>query len=283
MYWTLTPEERRHLSEKRAYYVASAQLQKVKPGDVLWLVNVYLNELLLIGRLQVETVVSDSEIAQELVEDTDDWIEADWYAIANRYHAEPMREVNITYLVDSLRFNSPAYRLDTSEGRINPQQFRALRELTGESAELIEHTWYSEDEHIPSVQDVLELTEDDSAYAEGRLIIRTLRQRQRNRKLVADAKAQYKRQHGRLTCQACGFDFAETYGIEYIEAHHLLPVSSLTDEHQTQLDDIVMLCANCHRMIHSQTPPLSLEALKDLLNSHKKVNEHDHNDHTTRH
>lgn len=270
MYWTLTPEERRHLSERRAYYAASSQLQKIKPGDVLWLVNVYLNELILVGRLQVETIVSDSEIAQELIADNDDWVEADWYAIANRYHAEPMREVNITHLAQNLRFNSPTYRLDLSDGRINPQQFRALRELTGESAEQIEQIWYSEDEIIPSVQDVLELTEDDSAYAEGRLVIRTLRQRQRNRKLVADAKARYKQQHGRLVCQVCGFDFIKTYGIEYIEAHHLLPVANLDEAHETHLEDIAMLCANCHRIIHSQTPPLSLEELKQLLRSHDK-------------
>ena len=58
-----------------------------------------------------------------------------------------------------------------------------------------------------------------------------------------------------LTCQACGFNFEEIYGTtgkDYIEAHHLTPLSQLKGK-RVALDakqDFAVLCANCHRMIH---------------------------------
>jgi predicted HNH restriction endonuclease len=53
--------------------------------------------------------------------------------------------------------------------------------------------------------------------------------------------------------------------MEYIEAHHKEAVASLDEAHQSNPDDLVMLCANCHRMVHTRTPPLTVEELKDLL------------------
>jgi predicted restriction endonuclease len=76
------------------------------------------------------------------------------------------------------------------------------------------------------------------------------KQYERNEKLAMDAK----KTHG-WKCQACGFDFQERYGEigeNYIEAHHLLPLSTLKGKRVT-LDPKVhfcVLCANCHRMIH---------------------------------
>src|SRR5690242_3061148 len=98
LYWKITPEERLNLAENRqANYAAHNQLARAKPGDVLWIVNIYLGRLLLVGRILVETVVENIEIAQELVGSyIGDWQEADWYAIANRHNIEPMREVDVT-------------------------------------------------------------------------------------------------------------------------------------------------------------------------------------------
>ncbi len=38
-----------------------------------------------------------------------------------------------------------------------------------------------------------------------------------------------------------------------------------TDELQTSVDDITVLCANCHRMIHRRKPALSLTELKQII------------------
>lgn len=68
-----------------------------------------------------------------------------------------------------------------------------------------------------------------------------------------------KRRHG-YVCQACDFDFLETYGEigrEYIEAHHLVPLHELAHGAIRRYDvavDFAVLCSNCHRMIHRRDP-----------------------------
>lgn len=272
LYWKITPEERFDLANRRRADVAAHnQLNKVQPGDVLWIVNIFHNHLFLIGRLAVELVLDDTQLAQELVDSPQEtWQEADWYAIANRYNVEPLREVNITPFVAQLRFNSDADCLDITEGAVDVKQLLSVRELTPESAHLLEQVWYDDEYRPDSIQDYLELLEDDAAYAEGKTVVRTVRQRQRNRKLVEEAKLRFKARYGRLYCQACGFDFEAHYGVEYIEAHHLEQVASYTDERVTSLDDLVMLCANCHRITHTRTPPYSLQELKTIIQRKKR-------------
>ena len=35
---------------------------------------------------------------------------------------------------------------------------------------------------------------------------------------------------------------------------HLFPVSKMSLNHKTKLDDLCLLCSNCHRIIHMNTP-----------------------------
>ncbi|MBD1879501.1 HNH endonuclease [Coleofasciculus sp. FACHB-T130] len=75
--------------------------------------------------------------------------------------------------------------------------------------------------------------------------------------------------HGYI-CKACGFDFENRYGEigrNYIEAHHIVPISSL-EKTKVQLDpskDFTVLCSNCHRMIHRIKPTPSLEEFKAII------------------
>ena len=77
------------------------------------------------------------------------------------------------------------------------------------------------------------------------------------------------RQHG-TTCVACGFNFETLYGEAgkgYIEVHHLNPLAERTDTladgpRVTTADEVVPLCANCHRVVHRSGRALTLEALK---------------------
>lgn len=58
-------------------------------------------------------------------------------------------------------------------------------------------------------------------------------------------------------CIVCGFDFEAVYepvGRNYIEVHHLKPISQTDDEHEVTADDLVPLCANCHAMAHRRSP-----------------------------
>ena len=69
---------------------------------------------------------------------------------------------------------------------------------------------------------------------------------------------------------ACGFDFAAAYGDRgegFIEAHHKVPVSQMREGDKTQVQDIAMLCSNCHRMIH-RAPLMTVEKLAALVGRH---------------
>lgn len=269
MYWKITPDERANIqAQMTTAYAASNYLQRVKPGDVLWIVNVFQHHLYLLGRLKVEFIVDDTSIAQELVDPLPEtWRDADWYAISNKYTIEPMRDINITHLADKLRFNSRVSEmLDLVDGRVDANQLTSLRQLTIESAQMMDDVWYNDAYTPQSVQDFLELSEDDTAYAEGKVVVRTVRERQRSRQLVNEAKKQFRAAHdGRLYCEVCGFDYAQAYGIDYIEAHHTEPIASLEHETENTVQALVMLCANCHRVIHSRTPPYSLEELRTMM------------------
>jgi len=267
LYWKITPDQRLDLANRRrADYASHNQLNRVKPGDVLWIVNVYHQQLFLLGRIAVEMVIDDLTIAQEIVDShTDDWYEADWYAIANKYNVEPLREVNISQFADQIRFNSESEQLDLTDG-VDVKQLLPLRELHPSTADLLQDFWYDDQFTPDSVHDYLELLEDDMSYSEGRTIVRTVRQRQRNKKLIADAKQQFKNEHGDLFCEACGFNFNEAYGVEYIEAHHIEQVASFEGEQSTKISDLVMLCANCHRIAHTRTPPYTVSELQEMLN-----------------
>ncbi|WP_144467670.1 HNH endonuclease [Bacillus toyonensis] len=53
---------------------------------------------------------------------------------------------------------------------------------------------------------------------------------------------------------------------DFIEGHHTIPVSQLKEGEKTKIEDIIMVCANCHRMLHRRKPWLNEKELHLLLN-----------------
>lgn len=105
-------------------------------------------------------------------------------------------------------------------------------------------------------------------FPEGKIVERTHKARERNNQVISIAKEKFKKQHGRLFCQVCGFDFEKAYGSigkDFIEGHHTIAVSEMTTDHKTKEEDIAMLCANCHRMVHKQRPWLTMKDLNKLI------------------
>ncbi|ARU62670.1 hypothetical protein CBW65_18080 [Tumebacillus avium] len=124
------------------------------------------------------------------------------------------------------------------------------------------------DHFPPNYDSEVGFSEDDNSFTEGRKMMRLHLVRERNHKLIALAKENYKRIHGKLICEICRFDFEENYGIvgrDYIEGHHIVPMSELSEDHQTKVEDIALVCANCHRMLHRKRPWLTMSQLKRLL------------------
>lgn len=103
---------------------------------------------------------------------------------------------------------------------------------------------------------------------EGRKKIVKHKKIERNTKLVRKKKAIFKKKYGKLFCEACGFDFKNTYGARgegFIECHHIVPLHETKKEITTKVDDLALLCSNCHRMVHRKKKWLTLDELTKLL------------------
>lgn len=108
---------------------------------------------------------------------------------------------------------------------------------------------------------------ETSAFAEGGEKYRMHLIRERNRSLVEAAKQTRRKVDPSLLCEVCGFSYVEAYGPRgegFIEAHHKIPISQLTSTTKTKIQDLALLCANCHRMAHRE-PLLSVEQLRESL------------------
>jgi hypothetical protein len=77
---------------------------------------------------------------------------------------------------------------------------------------------------------------------------------ERNRAVVADAKRYWRLRDPLLRCEVCTMSFVEHYGtlgVNFIEAHHRIPLGSLDGTTETRIADLAPVCANCHRMLHA--------------------------------
>jgi len=117
---------------------------------------------------------------------------------------------------------------------------------------------------------IQELSQDDDAFSEGKKLLKKHLQIERNVSLISAAKKRFLASHGHLYCEICGFDFQSIYGKlgeGFIEAHHMKPVSEMKEGDKTRIEDIIMVCSNCHSMIHRKKPWLKADELKSLLDN----------------
>ncbi len=73
--------------------------------------------------------------------------------------------------------------------------------------------------------------------------------------------------HG-TSCAVCGLNFEERYGSigrGFIHVHHRKPLATREIYQLDPIKDLVPVCPNCHSMLHSSDPPLSIEQLKALV------------------
>jgi len=139
------------------------------------------------------------------------------------------------------------------------------------AAEVIRSSLEDIDKGILHVEGVTDAEEPEiSEAAEGALVSRIHRYRERDRKIVENKKKAFAKMHGCLFCEACGFDFKRTYGYRgygFIECHHTVPVSAMGNGAKTKIADLALVCANCHRMIHAKRPWLTVDELREILTS----------------
>lgn len=104
----------------------------------------------------------------------------------------------------------------------------------------------------------------DYEFEEGGIQEVTLELKRRNPQLRKHAVEKYG-----TRCQVCGFSFEEFYGElgrGYIEVHHLNPLSDCDDPRRITAEEVAVVCANCHRILHRNgKKPVSIEELRNII------------------
>lgn len=133
------------------------------------------------------------------------------------------------------------------------------------------------DDHASKLRDLWSVFRNDISIAgvdylgeEGKINQYLHRVRERDpilRKLAID---NYLKIHKCLRCEVCGFSFEEHYGElgkNFIEVHHLKPLSEYSGNEQTLIDNLKLVCSNCHALIHRGDPFSTYFLLKELFNN----------------
>lgn len=119
-----------------------------------------------------------------------------------------------------------------------------------------------------SAKERAELDDEIEEAMEGNILTRIHISRERNPRLVRAKKNKVLREIGSLSCEVCGFNFERKYGARgqgYIECHHIRPLHTVMRRTSTRLADLAVVCANCHRMLHSSRPWPTISQLRSEL------------------
>jgi len=126
---------------------------------------------------------------------------------------------------------------------------------------------------LPNLYPTVDDEEDENfEVKEGKVIYRLHRHRERDSKITKKKKDQELEHNGTLQCEVCSFDFYKVYGEigkGFIECHHKIPLADLDVERQTRLEDLALVCANCHRMLHQGKVKLSVAGLKKRIEENR--------------
>lgn len=219
----------------------------------------------------IETVESyiNEDASQESFDEMSEYIKRGHnfvaYKVDEKWHFAPSRFVG--YKNNNLekhrefRINRLISGTET-DGRLSSKQVLGMEKI--ENKEL--------DSHYKTFCDWLEVTPenrirkfwvldgdiaseftDATPFFEGSVRVREHKQRERNRKVVEQAKRLFKQKNGRLYCQICGLDFEQVYGEigkGFIEAHHNVPLAAEDKEREIRVCDFTLVCSNCHSMLH---------------------------------
>lgn len=172
------------------------------------------------------------------------------------YYEEQLRNELLLHYSRFFPFTINANQVRLGQGmylaRVTPALFALFTDALG-----------IEKAQTPVVPDT---TDAHRQYAEGERQRREQFAFLRNPALARDAK-----ERDTYTCVVCHFSPAQSYGAAHravsLECHHLTPLAERNDpalKHST-LADVVTVCANCHRLLHSRKEALSLAEARRFL------------------
>jgi hypothetical protein len=118
--------------------------------------------------------------------------------------------------------------------------------------------------NVPPEQNFPESALPGRRYAEGAVQRVAVNAYERNAAARALCVA-----HWGTRCVVCSLSFEEMYGETgrgFIHVHHVVPLASVPAGYEVDpLRDLVPVCPNCHAMLHTSDPPLSVEELRKNL------------------
>jgi len=103
---------------------------------------------------------------------------------------------------------------------------------------------------------------------EGETLYKLHKVRERDIRIIKSKKEQTLNLTGKLACEACIFEFEGYYGNigkGFIECHHKTPLASFKVASKTTLNDLALVCSNCHRMLHRRIDTLTIEDLRMMI------------------
>ncbi len=120
----------------------SDQLNKVKPGDVVWIISVEPSgKLITLGPIHAEKIVNQKKA--EALWGTNVW-PADWHVINTTDNVFQAKYTDLSPIASRLRFVSKDFpKLVLRQGKLSGTQFQQVRRLEPESAALISHKWWN--------------------------------------------------------------------------------------------------------------------------------------------
>lgn len=176
--------------------------------------------------------------------------EGHWYATLSRFPAALFDARGYVLFATEAEYNdSPNLKIGKQIGVLKP----GISAIPG-------YVLVADSDASPS----LDVDIHSVAATEGRSRLVLHLQRERNQTVVRNKK----KQAASLDCEVCGFSFSSTYGTnasDYCEVHHLLPLSEVEHSIRTALEDLAILCANCHRVVHLHNPPYTLDQVRDMI------------------
>jgi hypothetical protein len=223
-----------------------SQMQGVAAGDRLFICASERSELYLLGAIEVQRTqtIRANQLRREYGR-----YQAAGFSVFGPFQMLPLRARKWR-----IRFNSPADRLKRTA--TIGYQLQKHRELAEESAKMLASLLRTKRQ---SFRNNMQL-EKVAFKKEGRQLAAGGSTRERDPKLRMAALQRYG-----YACKICGFRFEKHFGDfkDCIEIHHLDPVGLRKTPSRTELDRVVPLCPNCHRVIHRNENPSDWKAIAE--------------------
>lgn len=121
------------------------------------------------------------------------------------------------------------------------------------------------DRGLSDILKEIEINNPELTGTEGKRKLAQHYRAERDPKIIAEKKRQAL-QTGNLHCEVCTFSFQKVFQQNFIECHHIFPIAS-NGIRETKLEDLALVCANCHRMLHKKfnAKYLNLEELRERI------------------